>query len=95
MHNAILIEPADNVAVVIEPVARGAAVVCGSAPALTAREDIPIYHKIAVRDIAAGEKIVKYGEHIGEAAVPIPAGSHVHEHNVASVREQLAAEEER
>ena len=89
MHNAILIEPADNVAVVIEPVARGAAVVFGSAPALTAREDIPIYHKIAVRDIAAGEKIVKYGEHIGIASQDIKTGEHVHTHNVEGHRENL------
>ena len=97
MNNAIIIEPADNVAVAIEPIRRGETVSWslpdGTPCTLTAQDDIPIYHKVATRSIAAGEKTIKYGEHIGEASTAIPAGSHVHEHNVASVREQLTEEE--
>ena len=46
--------------------------------------DLPLGHKIARRAIAAGEKIVKYGAPIGSATVAIPAGAHVHVHNVKS-----------
>ena len=43
---------------------------------------IPAGHKIALTDMAAGEKIIKYGETIGRAAADIRAGEHVHTHNV-------------
>ncbi len=39
-------------------------------------------HKYAIRDIKAGENIIKYGNPIGHATVDIKAGEHVHTHNV-------------
>ncbi len=39
-------------------------------------------HKYALRDIAAGENIIKYGNPIGHATADIKAGEHVHTHNV-------------
>ena len=39
-------------------------------------------HKIALRDIAKGEPVIKYGFPIGEATEDIPAGGHVHTHNL-------------
>ncbi|MGN0847718.1 MAG: UxaA family hydrolase [Kiritimatiellia bacterium] len=39
-------------------------------------------HKYAIRAIAAGENVVKYGMPIGHATVDIPVGGHVHVHNV-------------
>ena len=48
---------------------------------VTLLRDIPAMHKIAVRDIAQGEAITKYGQIIGFASVDIPAGEHVHAHN--------------
>lgn len=39
-------------------------------------------HKYALRDIKAGEHIIKYGNSIGHATVDIMAGEHVHTHNV-------------
>ena len=92
MRNAMIIDAQDNVAVAIEPIAAGETVtyICeGKDVSLTARQDITIYHKLATRDIAEGEPIVKYGQHIGVAACSIEAGAHVHVHNVASHRENL------
>ena len=57
MRNAIIVEPADNVAVAIEPVRKNETVTYftdGREISLTALEDITIYHKIAVRDIQEG-----------------------------------------
>lgn len=51
-----------------------------------AREPIPLGHKIALRDIAAGETVVKYGHDIGRAVAAIPAGGHVHVHNLKTKR---------
>ncbi len=88
--NAMIIDAKDNVAVAIEPIQKGDAVELRSGgTGVTATEDITIYHKIAIRDIPKGEPVVKYGEHIGLAAEDIPAGSHVHTHNVADHREAL------
>lgn len=92
MRNGLIIDERDNVAVAIEPIAKGDSVtwVCnGKDVSVTALEDITIYHKLAARDIPAGEPVVKYGEHIGIASCDIKAGAHVHVHNVASRRENL------
>ena len=88
--NIAIIDPKDNVAVAIEPIALGDALTArGGAVGVTAKEDIPIYHKTALVRIAKGEPVVKYGEHIGLAASDIEPGSHVHTHNVANHREAL------
>ena len=39
-------------------------------------------HKIALRDIKAGEDIIKYGYSIGHAVEDIKEGDHVHTHNI-------------
>lgn len=85
--NAMIIDPKDNVAVAIEPIAAGGAVSYLTPEGevrLTAAEDITIYHKLACRDIPQGEPVVKYGQHIGSAVTAIRAGQHVHVHNVES-----------
>ncbi|WP_434631825.1 UxaA family hydrolase [Thermoanaerobacterium thermosaccharolyticum] len=93
MVNAILIDDRDNVVSVIEQIRKGDDVNYETKESklitLKALEDIPIYHKIAIRDIIKGSPVIKYGEHIGVAADNIKAGMHVHEHNVRSVRENL------
>ena len=92
MRNAMIIDGKDNVAVAIEPIAKGETATWvweGKEVSLPVLEDITIYHKLATRDIAEGEPVVKYGEHIGVAACDIKAGEHVHVHNVASHRENL------
>lgn len=48
--------------------------------------DIPYGHKVAIKPIAKGDSIVKYGEKIGRATAAIGAGEHVHVHNVESLR---------
>ena len=48
--------------------------------------DVPYGHKIAVRDIARGEHIMKYGESIGRALTDIRKGEYVHVHNLEALR---------
>lgn len=88
--NVTIIDQKDNVAVAIEPIAAGERLEARSGDlGVTAAEDITIYHKVAIREIAAGEPVVKYGEHIGLAKDTIAPGCHVHTHNVADHREAL------
>ena len=49
-------------------------------------QSIPFGHKLALRDIDRGERIIKYGETIGQATVKINRGEHVHIHNVEGLR---------
>ncbi len=48
---------------------------------MAAAQRIPAGHKVAVRPIASGEEIRRYGQIIGFATAPIAPGQHVHEHN--------------
>jgi altronate dehydratase small subunit len=54
--------------------------------AIVPRAEIPGGHKIALRPIAAGAPIRKYGQVIGRASEAIAAGEHVHVHNVEGTR---------
>ena len=80
MAAAFVIDPRDNVATALSPLSPGPVPLRGdaSAAALELREPIPAGHKAALRDIAAGEDIVKYGVRIGIATKAIPRGSWVH-----------------
>ena len=85
--NALLMNEKDNVVTCVHGAAKGEQVTyrCGERfLSVTAEEDIPPCHKIAVRPIAAGEAVVKYGEAIGGADGAIPAGSWVSERNISS-----------
>jgi altronate dehydratase large subunit len=55
----------------------------GAEITVTARESIPIWHKMAVRPVEKGGAVFKYGAAIGVALVNIEAGQHVHVHNIA------------
>lgn len=78
---ALRLHPDDNVVVLKRTVKPGAEVASG-AESLTAGAIIPAGHKLAVRAIAAGERIIKYGQTIGFARTAIAPGDHVHTHNV-------------
>ena len=48
--------------------------------------DIPLGHKVAMKNLAANSKVIEYGRVIGSSAAPINAGEHVHIHNLKSLR---------
>jgi len=75
------IDPRDNVAVALDALAAGA-VVEVSGQRVTALRDIPRGHKLALRPLAAGENVVKYGHPIGHATMAVAAGDWIHVHNL-------------
>ncbi|WP_417804438.1 UxaA family hydrolase [Thalassospira lucentensis] len=77
------LHPNDNVLVARSTAPEGAKVVLEGGP-FVLTQPIPLAHKIAYHDIAAGERILKYGMPIGIATQDIPAGAHVHIHNIRS-----------
>ncbi|OAN60182.1 altronate hydrolase [Sphingomonas sp. TDK1] len=78
MHPALFqIDPRDPVATALRDVVAGE-----TASGITVCQDIPKGHKVALRPIAAGEPVHKFGFPIGRATRAIEAGEHVHTHNV-------------
>jgi altronate hydrolase len=78
----IRIRPEDNVAVAIREFSQGTELGLADGLSVVATEDVPYGNKVALRAIAAGEPIVKYGEPIGHASRDIVPGEVVHTHNV-------------
>ena len=85
MKSALVISVRDNVATALQALAPGQRLDLGEST-LIVEEPIAPGHKIALRRITAGEPVIKYGSPIGTASHDIPAGCHVHTHNVASSR---------
>jgi (2R)-sulfolactate sulfo-lyase subunit alpha len=53
---------------------------------LKAQQDIPIGHKVALKDMATGDTVLKYGIDMGRVVAPIKAGEHAHVHNIKTKR---------
>jgi altronate hydrolase/galactarate dehydratase len=76
---AIRLHPADNVIVALADIAAGELL---AEHGLTVGGAVPRGHKIATLPIAAGQKVIRYGQIIGAATQPIAAGEHVHTQNL-------------
>lgn len=84
MNRKILsINEKDNVAVALSELHKGE-LVAAKGGNITLLDDIRIGHKIAVKDLGAMEKVIKFGQIIGISRVTIPKGSLVHTHNMAT-----------
>ncbi len=53
---------------------------------LKTRNDIPIGHKLAIRQLANNDTVIKYGVDIGRTVAPIAVGEHAHVHNIKTKR---------
>lgn len=106
MQNFLKINDNDNVVVALNAIPRGETItveVSGESRQITAREEIPAGHKMAICEIPAGGEVIKYGYRIGNAKEEIPAGAWIHTHNVGTALgdlleysyEPVAAEETR
>lgn len=86
-HSALRHQAEDTVGIVIYPVNAGSEIAVKDIATdeklcLTVRENIPIFHKIALSDMTEGQDVIEYGQIIGRATADIPAGSYVHIHNI-------------
>lgn len=85
-------DPKDNVGVVVvEGLEAGTEMLCvvtldDSDFQLVARQTVPIGHKIALRDLKAGDTVIKYGHDIGRVVADVRQGEHVHVHNLKTKR---------
>lgn len=92
MNHFVLHDAEDTVAVVVVEGVKAGMALNGwimdenKTMTLTARQDIPIGHKIALKDMAVGDTVIKYGIDIGKVVAPIQAGAHAHVHNIKTKR---------
>ncbi|HKT96204.1 MAG TPA: UxaA family hydrolase [Paraburkholderia sp.] len=92
MIHAVLHEREDTVGVaVVEGIKAGVALNAwimddDKVVTIVARQDIPIGHKVALKDMAVGDTVYKYGVDIGKVVAPIKAGEHAHVHNMKTKR---------
>ncbi len=92
MKYGILIhEAADDVGVAVLDLKAGsdigAATLEGeSIGSLAIIEDIPLGHKVAMRDLTSGKEVIEYGRAIGKSTQVIAKGAHVHVHNIKTMR---------
>ncbi|MDE6675247.1 MAG: altronate dehydratase family protein, partial [Acetatifactor sp.] len=87
MQNFLKINDNDNVVVALCAIPQGETItveVSGQSRRITAREEIPAGHKMAICDIPAGGEVIKYGYRIGNAKEDIPEGAWIHTHNVGT-----------
>ena len=92
MIHCILHDAEDTVAVVVVEGVRGGTAMTGwimdedRTIDLEARQDIPIGHKVALKDMATGDTVWKYGIDMGKVVAPIKAGEHAHVQNIKTKR---------
>src|SRR3954470_16009381 len=79
MPQTLRIHSNDNVAVALADLPAGTSV-----DGVITRAPVPRGHKVALRTIATGELVLKYGYPVGRASRDIAAGEHVHSQNVTS-----------
>ena len=85
MQNFIKINENDNVVVALNTIPQGESVtveVQGVSKSVTALEEIPAGHKMALCDIPEGGQVIKYGYRIGNAKEPVKEGAWIHVHNL-------------
>ncbi len=82
----------DNVGVVVvEDLKAGTDMLCvitedNSELRMRCNQDVPIGHKIALKDLAVGDTVIKYGEDIGRVVAAVGKGDHVHTQNLKTKR---------
>jgi altronate hydrolase len=90
-NNALSINPTDNVVIALQALKKGDVVILENEKSFEMMEDIQAGHKIALENIASGEKIYRYGEPIVEATRTINRGEWVHVHNTRPIPGDMTA----
>ncbi|MFC1532874.1 UxaA family hydrolase [Thermodesulfobacteriota bacterium] len=89
MEKALVMNEADNTATAISDLDSGRTVsvlIGDRRENVLIMEDIPFGHKFALKSIAKGDQVIKYGASIGLATDDIATGVHVHSHNLEGAR---------
>jgi len=90
-HGILMHEPADDVGVAVMDLKRGSTI--GEVTlegkrmgSIKLRDNVPLGHKVAMRDLPKEKPVIKYGRPVGKAVKDVARGAHVHTHNVKTLR---------
>jgi (2R)-sulfolactate sulfo-lyase subunit alpha len=92
MNHFVLHDAKDTVAVIVVEGVKSGMTLNGwimdenKAMTLEAKQDIPIGHKIALKDMNVGDTVWKYGIDMGKVVAAAKAGEHAHVHNIKTKR---------
>ena len=92
MIHCVLHDPNDSVAVVVtEGIKAGQTLTAlildeDRTIQIPCKADIPLGHKVAIKDLAVGDTVIKYGVDIGKVVSAIATGDHAHVHNIKTKR---------
>ena len=92
MIHCVLHDPSDSVAVVVVEGVKAGTTLTGlildedRTITLSCVQDIPLGHKVALKDMTVGDTVIKYGIDIGKVVQPIAQGQHAHVHNIKTKR---------
>ena len=84
-RRSLQITDKDNVKMVLEDSFKGDVIDTPDGE-LTLLENVEFAHKVLIRDLKAGEPVVKYGEEIGRVKADTPRGKWIHTHNMSCER---------
>ena len=90
-HGILIHDVKDDVGVAVKDLTAGSEIGVASlegefVTTVRLTTDVPLGHKVAMRELALEHKVIEYGRPIGKAIAAIPAGAHVHVHNIKSLR---------
>ena len=91
-HGILIHDVKDDVGVAVKDLTAGSEIGVASlegefvSEAVRLTTDVPLGHKVAMHELALEHKVIEYGRPIGKATAAIPAGAHVHVHNIKSLR---------
>jgi (2R)-sulfolactate sulfo-lyase subunit alpha len=90
-HGILLHEFEDDVGVAVEDLKKGSKIGVvtlegKAAGRITLVSNVPLGHKVAMRNMAKDKPVIKYGRPVGKAVADIAKGAHVHVHNVKTLR---------
>ena len=92
MIHCVLHDPNDSVAVVVTEGIKGGDTLTAlildedRTIQIPCNADIPLGHKVAMKTMAVGDTVIKYGVDIGKVVAPIKIGEHAHVHNIKNKR---------
>ncbi|MGH2734877.1 MAG: UxaA family hydrolase [Actinomycetota bacterium] len=90
-HSFLVHDDGDDVGVAVVDLEQGREVVgvymhSGKRVSVSSRAEVPLGHKIALRDLDEGAEVLEYGVPIGRTTRSVQVGDYVHTHNLRTAR---------
>jgi (2R)-sulfolactate sulfo-lyase subunit alpha len=90
-HGVLLHEPEDDVGVAVMDLKKGSTIGAltlegKSVGKVKLIDNVPLGHKVAMRNLPLNKPVIKYGRPVGKTVKPVSRGAHVHTHNVKTLR---------